>query len=238
MLGITFQTWGLFFAIAALAGFLMLIKEAKRKKVSLDLAYNLYFIGFFAGIIGARTFYFLIHPQYFSATGFLYFWQGGYILFGGALLALIFIILYLYFKKEPILNTLNLLVIPGLISLIIVRFGSVLIQDNIGQITILPWAINFLGETRHPIDLYFILLDILLLGLAFFLDRIKKNRSLFFWIMLFLSVGRLIIHSCMTFISAWDANLDIIFWSLALIISLVLLGYNYKETKELNSQKA
>jgi len=228
--GVQLQTWGVFFALAAFLSFFVLIIIAKKKKISLDLIYNIYFLGFFAGIIGARVFYYLVHPQYFSFKEIFYFWQGGYVFFGSAFLGLLAIIIFLFLKKEKILPILNLIVVPLLLALVIMRLGSFLVLDNIGKTTTLPWAIEFLGEKRHPVDLYFIILDLLLLFFAFYLSRIKKDRKLFFWIVLFLAIGRLIIHHFSTFATLWDANCNILFWALALFVSLVSLGWLMKKT--------
>ena len=225
-----FQTWGTFFALAALVGFFLLTYLGKKKKLNSEILANIFFLGFFAGIIGARAFYFLIHPQIFSFIEFLYFWQGGYVLFGGAIFAILAVISYLIYKKESVLSYLNLLIIPTLSALILIRTGSFLILDNIGKITTLPWAIHFLDQLRHPIDAYYLVLDLILLGFSIFLFN-KKNPRLFFIILLGLAVGRLIIHFLATFINAWDANLDLIFWSVGLIVSVVGLGYLSKPKK-------
>ena len=107
-------------------------------------------------------------------------------------------------------------------------------MDNIGKITSVPWAIKFLGQMRHPIDAYYLILDALLLALAIYLFK-KNNPLCFFIILLSLAIGRLIIHFFATFINAWDANLDFIFWSLTLIISIIGLGY-FSKTAIKNSK--
>jgi phosphatidylglycerol:prolipoprotein diacylglycerol transferase len=219
-----FQTWGTCFALAALLGFFLLIYLGQKKGKSADVLYNIFFIGFFAGIIGARAFYFLVHPETFSLVSFLYFWQGGYVLFGGAIFALLAIILYLVYKKLPLLDYFNLLVIPALSNLILIRIGSYLVWDNIGRVTTVPWAINFLGQMRHPIDLYFIFLDVLLLLPTIYLFK-KQDKRLFFLILIFLSIGRLIIHQFSVFATTWDANANIIFWIIGLLAGLIGFGF-------------
>lgn len=229
-LGLKFQTWGVFFAIAMLVGLIFILKEGRRRKISQEIIYDIYFIGFFSGIVGARLFFYLSHPQFFNIKDLLYFWDGGYVLFGGALFALAFIILYLYLKKEPILGTINFLTIPALISLVIVRIGSFLNLDNIGNRTSLPWGINFLNETRHPIDLYFIILDLILLFCAIYLVE-RKNKATFLWIVFLKSLGRLLIHPMMIFISPIDKASNLIFWGLSLFTSMVVLGRVLEKAK-------
>lgn len=219
-----FQTWGSFFALAALASFFLLTFLAKKKNKNLDLIYNIFFLGFFAGIIGARAFYFLVHPHPLSLTEFLYFWQGGYILFGGAIFAVLAVIIYLIYKKQNISNYLNLLTIPTLLAILLIRVGSLLVLDNIGKITNLAWGIQFLGQNRHPVDAYYLILDLILLGFAIYLFK-KENSKLFFIILFGFACGRLIIHFSTSFVNSWDANLNLIFWSLTLIISLI--GFKY-----------
>lgn len=222
--GQKFQTWGSFFALAALIGFFLFIYLGQRRKKSVDILYSVFFIGFFSSLIGARAFYFLVHPELFKVESFLYFWQGGYILFGGIIFAILSIILYLVYKKEPILDYLNLLIIPSLTSLILIRIGSYLVWDNIGKVTSLPWAINFLGTMRHPIDLYYIILNALLLIFAIILTKRKDPRLFFITLMMF-AIGRLLIHNFMTFATSWDTIANVIFWSIGLLIGLIGFGY-------------
>jgi len=225
LFGIKLQVWGVFFALGTILSFLLFIALAKKEKISLDLAYNLYFLSFFSALIGGRIFYFLVHPQYFSWPAFFSYFEGGYILFGALLFSFLMAVFYLYLQKQKITAVLEILILPALVALVFMRFGSWLTQDNIGKITNLPWAIDFLGEKRHPIDLYFIFLDLYLIAFFFWLKYWRQKA--FFWIVLFMAIGRLIIHHFMTFTTLWDANCDILFWSLALVLSLAGLGNEF-----------
>ncbi|MDD3774097.1 MAG: prolipoprotein diacylglyceryl transferase [Patescibacteria group bacterium] len=219
LFSLKFQTWGSLFALGATVAFFILIYLANLKKKNPDLIYNIFFLGFLGGIIGARAFYFLAHPHSFSFVDFFYFWQGRYVLFGGIIFSLLLILIYLIYKKQKILEYLNLLIIPVLSAIFFIRLGSFLVLDNIGKITTMPWAIQFLGQKRHPIDAYYLILDAFLIGLSIYLFK-KDNPRLFFIILFGLAIGRIIIHFFTTFVSTWDANLNLMFWSLGLIVSL------------------
>jgi len=229
--GLNFQTWGVFFALAALISFYLFIRLGFAKKKNQDILFNIYFICFFLGILGARLFYFLSHPQNLNLSNFTNFWSGSYELFGGATFALLATISYLLYKKEKVLDYLNLLVIPGLCALFLINTGSFLVMDNIGKITQAPWAINFLEQMRHPIDAYYLVMDLILLGIAVYLYK-KEVNYLFFIILLLFSLGRLIIHFFSLFSNNWDIASNLIFWSLSFVIAS--LGVYFVKEKKLS----
>ncbi len=230
---IELQTWGTLFALGILVAFWVFLWLAKKRRLPLDLSYNIFFISFFSALIGGRLFFFVVHPELFSWPGLLNFFEGGYVLFGAIFFAFLATSGYIHLQKidrSQAYQILDLLTLSALIALIFMRLGGWLVQDNIGKTSTVPWAINFLGEKRHPVDLYFLVLDLYLVLFFAWLIRLKR-KMIFAWIVLFLAIGRLIIHQFMVFASDWDRGCDLIFWTLTIIGILALLGQNYQFSK-------
>jgi len=217
--------WGIFFSLGVLVSLIWWLRRSK-KLFSFEDALNLYLLCFLAGIVGARLFYFVIHPNLFEWSALAYFWKGGYVLFGGLLAGGIAGLLYLSKRQKPILKTLALALPCLFVALAFIRFGSFLVKDHIGATTSLPWGIDFYGEKRHPTDLYFFLLDLILLFFSLKLKPKKLPLVFFFW-----ATGRLFIHFTMSFASRWDAWADILFWSAVLIGSLFAFGFLQSKNK-------
>ena len=85
-----------FFVVTTLAS-----QEAKRNQINPDIIYNLIFIAFISGIIGARLFYVLQNFAYYikSPIEIIMLQRGGLSWFGGLFFGLISSVVYLKLKK-------------------------------------------------------------------------------------------------------------------------------------------
>ncbi len=99
-----------------------------------------------AGVVGARLFYVLHHFDKFQGQRLLSvfaIWRGGLELYGGVLLAIAVIILYLWRHKLPIRRYLDILAIGLMLALALGRIGCFLNGCCFGKPTNLPWAVRF-----------------------------------------------------------------------------------------------
>jgi phosphatidylglycerol:prolipoprotein diacylglycerol transferase len=91
------NAFGLFIAIGVVIGFLVAIKEAKRKNFPVDPLTDLIFYAIIFGIIGARLYYVLVFNLEFYINNprkIIAVWDGGLsiqgALIGGGILALVY----------------------------------------------------------------------------------------------------------------------------------------------------
>ncbi|MFA4889530.1 MAG: prolipoprotein diacylglyceryl transferase [Candidatus Omnitrophota bacterium] len=98
----TLYSYGLMLAIAFLAGSRLACIQAKKEKICPDAVFNLLFIAFFSGIIGARIFYIAGHlADYLADPKEIFMLQhGGLSWFGGLLFGIIAAVYYL--KKHAL----------------------------------------------------------------------------------------------------------------------------------------
>ena len=153
--------YGLFFALAFLSGYFIMVQIYRREGRSLENLSDLFAYLFFGTIIGARLGHVLFYqPDYYLAhpSEILMIWQGGLASHGG--FAGVIIAVYLYLKKHRDMNFLQLadrLAIPCLLAATLIRIGNFFNSEILGTPSNLPWAIVFArvdNIPRHPAMLY------------------------------------------------------------------------------------
>ncbi len=165
-------TWGFIVAL----GFLISIILAKKYSgIKDNHVYNIGLLAVIGGIVGGRLGYFLYYPSEFGFFNMLKVWDGGMSIFGGLVLSLLFIIIYLIANKIKILRTLDKLIIFGVIGFIIGRIGCVFGDGgHLGKQTNLFFGFVYEGVGRHLTALYEI---IFFLALFFVLFWLRKKYS-------------------------------------------------------------
>ncbi|AQQ53258.1 prolipoprotein diacylglyceryl transferase [Planococcus lenghuensis] len=193
----TVYFFGLMIAIGALAGYLLLIQEAKRRNMDHDTLSNGIFYSLIGGIVGARIFYVVVYnPAYYLANPMDVFFihNGGLSIHGGILGGLL--VGYLFLKKHnfPVLHTLDLAAPALILAQGISRIGCDVFGGPIS--TSLPWGIDRAGEILHPAQAYEFLLDFLLFG---YLWLKLKKRDYTGQIFLHYLIGYMIIRAVVEF---------------------------------------
>jgi len=183
LLGITFQTWGVFVALGFALGIYLAWRRAKEKnlnpKVILDLAFWI-FVGAF---IGARLFHVLFYdPTYYLSHP----WDAidprapGFSMFGGFIGAAV--AFFPYMKKHA-LDTIAYAdtIIWGIPwGCGVGRIGCFLIHDHPGTLTDFVLGAEYAdGSVRHDLGLYLSLIGFATGGLFLWLNR--KERRPGFW---------------------------------------------------------
>ena len=168
-------SWGFMVALAFIAATILAAKEAKRKNISPEKIYSLVTYIIIGAIIGSRVGYLLFNLN--NLTTFLdifKFWEGGLSFHGGFVGGVLFG--FFYIKKNN-LNFWNIADIcaPSIpLAQAIGRIGCFLRGCCYGIETALPWGINYLGEIRHPTQLYS---SLALLIIFIFLSKQKYKKS-------------------------------------------------------------
>jgi phosphatidylglycerol---prolipoprotein diacylglyceryl transferase len=150
------HVWGLMVALGMLAGLLITLKEAKKKKIDQTHVYDVFILMFIASMIGSRILYVILFWKYFAQDWSAIFrvWDGGLVYYGGFLAAVAVIWLYLKKHKLKFLKMADIMA-PGLaLGLGIGRIGCYLIGDHLGAKTTFFLGSMFNGELRHEPSLY------------------------------------------------------------------------------------
>jgi phosphatidylglycerol:prolipoprotein diacylglycerol transferase len=174
-------SFGVMVAIAFLACAWVLRKEFKRKGFSSEWANNVVVIGAVSGIVGSRIYFlfeefdsFINDPlgMIFSGSGLT--WYGGFIL------AIISLVIYIRKLPAPSLELADLIAPVLLLGYGIGRIGCLLSGDgDYGPPSDLPWAMAFpkglipTDVPVHPTPIYETLLSLLLFFILWHLR--KKN---------------------------------------------------------------
>jgi phosphatidylglycerol:prolipoprotein diacylglycerol transferase len=169
----TIHFFGLMIAIGALAGILLFIREAKRRKMNHELLMDISIYSLLGGIVGARIVYVLIYnPSYYFANPIEVFFihNGGLSIHGGIIGGLFVGYLFLKRHKLPIWQTLDIVAPSLILAQGISRIGCDVFGGPISSV--LPWGIERGGELLHPAQAYEFLLDYLLFGYLWL--RLKK----------------------------------------------------------------
>jgi len=155
--------YGLLFAGAFLAGYLVLIRifqnEFKDPKVATNRLDLLAMYTLIATVIGARIGHTLFYePAYYLSNPIeiLMVWQGGLASHGAAIGILIGLWFYAGKIRKPYLWSLDRLVIVVALGGAFIRIGNLMNSEIYGHATNLPWAFVFNndGVPRHPTQIY------------------------------------------------------------------------------------
>jgi len=232
---LTIQSYGVFVAIAFLAGMFLAVKEAKKRKINTEHVYDLTFYILIGGIIGARIAHVIEYWHNFgNFIDIFKIWQGGMSFFGGFLGALLLAFVYIKLKKLDFWKIADLFTLPLVLGHAIGRIGCILGDGgHVGRLTTMPWGFLVNGEVRHVTAYYSFVFLILLFALLFKIkDKkiIKENAgSLFLAYLLVYSIGRFVIDLFRA--DPAYAGLTITQWFLtaAFLISSILLYKKWKK---------
>jgi len=191
-----FYTWGFFVGLAFSAGYLWILWQGRKQEVPLEKIIGLALAIFLGTALGSRLLFLLQAPKEFLADVSLL-WrinQGGLMLWGGILGAILFSWLYIKYSHgririaeaqgaEARFSHANFWKIADLatpaiaLGIIIGRIGCFLVNDHAGAPTTLPWGILWPdGISRHPVALYESLAAFGLFFVFWWLQRRAESR--------------------------------------------------------------
>jgi prolipoprotein diacylglyceryltransferase len=175
---LSLQVPGLVVLVGLWIGLTLSERRAKLRGENPSHLYNLVFIALVAGLVGARLSYALTYPDAFTANplSLVSINPGLFDPFAGMLIAAAAAAVYLYRKQIPFwptLDSLTPLFAVMSIALGITHFAS---GSAFGKPTELPFGIQLWGETRHPSQIYEIILSALILVAVYIIDRTSWSR--------------------------------------------------------------
>ena len=154
-------------------------RRARRHGKNVNYLYNLVFIAIIAGVVGARISYAITYPGAFASNPWSLISINPGLLdpFAGFLFAAAATLIYLCRNQLPVWTTLDDLT-PLFAILAIAQGIAHLASGNaFGAPTDLPWSIYIWGASRHPTQIYEILLATLILLAIILLDRVPWFRT-------------------------------------------------------------
>ncbi|MDD5086612.1 MAG: prolipoprotein diacylglyceryl transferase [Candidatus Nanoarchaeia archaeon] len=172
---IKIYSWGFMAAIAFLVGMFFAAKEAERKNINKNKIYDIFTYIIIGAIIGSRIGHIIFNPGTIQSFLDLFrIWEGGMSFQGGFIGAILFSFIYIRKNKMNFWKVADTITPSIPIAQAIGRIGCFLRGCCYGIPTSLPWGIQYLGEVRHPTQIYS---SIFLLGIFFFLSKQKYKKS-------------------------------------------------------------
>ena len=176
--------YGLMFAFAFMAGYMIMKKYYTLDKLQESLLEKLTMYVFFGTLVGARLGHCLFYePEHYLANPIeiIYIWEGGLASHGAAVGILV--ALWMYARKINVsyLWILDRVVIVVALGGFFIRMGNFFNSEIYGIETSLPWGVIFhrVGETmpKHPTQIYEALSYLLIfIGLHFYFLKIRLQN--------------------------------------------------------------
>jgi phosphatidylglycerol:prolipoprotein diacylglycerol transferase len=197
---LSIQVPGLVLLIGLWIGLSLSEKRAKQRNENPSYLYNLVFIAIIAGIIGARLSYVINYPEAFSSNLWSFFSINPGLLdpFAGFLIGGAAGLIYAYRKNIPLWSLLDSL--TPLLAVMGIAIGASHYASGsaFGTPTDLPFGIHLWGETRHPTQIYEIILASGTLMATYFIDRSIWSRTpgnLFLSFLSLAAISRLVLEA-------------------------------------------
>ena len=231
----TVYSYGLMLAIAFLIGSSLARFQAQRQGLDPQIIFNLAFIAFISGILGARIFYIIEHINYYlkDPREIIMLQHGGLSWYGGLFLGSLCGVLYIKKKELAVYKVLDLIVPFVALGQAIGRIGCLLNGCCFGKVS--EYGIYF---TVHQAVLVPTQLYSSLLALAIFIilrllqDRPHREGQIFFDYLMLYSFKRF-------FIEFWRSDNQIIFFGLTIFqaISIFVFAFSFFKLTQIKSLK-
>jgi phosphatidylglycerol---prolipoprotein diacylglyceryl transferase len=167
---VTIYTYGVLAAAGFLIGVYLAYRHAARAGLDPNKVWNLGIYGVLIALVGSKLWLILSAWNYYSANpAQIFSWQtfqSAGTFYGGLLGGILWVVLYAYFQKMPLLTVLDVTAAPVALGHAIGRIGCFVAGCCYGKPTSLPWGVTFtnpvaekiagtpLGVSLHPTQLY------------------------------------------------------------------------------------
>ena len=202
----TLHTYGVLVASGFILGLALAIREAKKFNIAKEKILDIGFYILISAIVGSRLAFILTEYEYYLENPLDIFkiWQGGLVFYGGLLLAIPVVIIYIKKHNLPMWTIGDIFAPSIAIGHAIGRLGCLSAGCCYGRPTDLPWAVTFtdpatlarpLGVPLHPTQLYEALAEFGIFVLLMFWRRHKSFDGQLFWLYILLyATARFIIE--------------------------------------------
>ncbi len=149
-------SYGFFVALGFLSAVLIVSRLAIRDRLDVERILDLVFWVLLIGFIGARTLFVLTQWRAFAEDpgAIVRIWEGGFVFYGGLLLAGPFAWIYLRHYQVPAGPVFDILAPSLAVAHALGRIGCLAAGCCYGFPTSLPWAVELRGVMTHPVQIY------------------------------------------------------------------------------------
>jgi len=187
------HSYGLLLAIAFLVAIQIFVVRGKRRGISEDALHTVSLVLLILAIVGGRGLFVLTHWSEYAADplGILRLWEGGLMLYGGYVLAIVGGVIYVRRAKLPLWKVADAAAPAMALGIGIGRIGCFLNGCCFGVPTHAPWGVQFPpgsyssfvfpGSHIHPSQVYMVLSGVLLFVVLIRLDRKPRFDGYLFW---------------------------------------------------------
>lgn len=192
--------YSVFFSItlSLLLAIVLGTRAVQNRDLSVDVALNMTLFGLIGLILGARVYAICENPSFYFSHPLraIQLWEGSLATYGGAIGGVLGCATYLWLKKQPVFDFLDVYAPYGFLGLGIIRVGDFLNGTAFGKRADLPWAVRFPKDSFaykyhlqrgwlesgadaslpvHPTQLYEALVSLFLCGVLLFWFRFPKR---------------------------------------------------------------
>jgi len=137
------------FGVLAAAGFLaalwVALDRGRREKLAEAVIWDVWTASLLGGLVGARVLYVAEQWDLFVQAPAQIFaiWRGGLVWYGGVLGALVAVLFYLRYRRQPVLPVVDAVTPATMVGLALGRIGCFLNGCCFGKVTNLPWGVCY-----------------------------------------------------------------------------------------------
>lgn len=233
-------TYYLVISVTVCICLLWINQRATKFKLSRKVTLDIGLIVMVAGFIGARLFHVFYEDfAYYQENGWriLEFWNGGFVFYGGAILAAVCGFTFLHFQRDVQNETYLDLFAPAFsLSYLLGRIGCLLAGCCYGRYCDLPWALS----QRHPTQLYASLWELGVLIILLAAEKTERTARpkilrpqgavFYLWISLH-AAGRLLMEAFRDDFRGPTLGLSISSWISVAILTIGLFLLLWKPTR-------
>jgi phosphatidylglycerol:prolipoprotein diacylglycerol transferase len=142
---VTIWSFGAMTVLGFVAGMLVTRRMCRRVGLDPEVISNAALYSLIIGMVGARTFFVIHYFDQFRGdlAGVFAIWRGGLEFLGGAIPAIIFLLLYLWHRRLPVRRYFDILAVGLMVGLSFGRIGCFLNGCCFGRPAQVPWAVRF-----------------------------------------------------------------------------------------------
>ncbi len=158
----------------------LIIQRAKALSLSTIHALDLYLFVLIGSFLGSRVMYVLYQEPFFywsNPKQIFFFWNGGYIFFGGFLGAIIAGLIFCHIHKEPLKKWLNFSIPILSLSYAIGRIACLLSGCCYGKELNAWWSVFMHHSNRHPTQLYASIMELFIFSVLILVEKKKGFKS-------------------------------------------------------------
>ena len=191
------HTYGVMLAAAFAVGFLLAVRNGRKRDLNFDQIYNLTIVIILSSILGSRFTYVIFHLDEFrgrwldvinpiQSTGQI--GISGMVVLGGVICAVIISLLYLKKKNISIANATDTMTPSLALGLAIGRAGCFFNGCCFGKTCDLPWGMSFPegsmphyiygSATLHPTQLYAVIYNLLIFAILMKTSTIPRLKGM------------------------------------------------------------